>query len=161
MRCKETSSCALKKKRQVRVRREIIDAPHPLRRAAAHGVSCERGENIAVAEHDVTGAQQRHQLAFVAVGEIRGVDEAEGGGREQFAFFAFAGRGLDEFGGIPFAEKNLQALQFQPAFEEVDLCGFAGAVQPLDRDEAPRKIEFGKSLRHSPHQNKPPAAENN
>ena len=79
-------------------------------------------------------------MAFVAVGKVRGVDEAEGGGGEQFAFFALAGGGLDEFGGVPLAEIDLDALGLEPALEEIDLRGLAGAVQAFDGNQAAREI---------------------
>ena len=94
MRCERNFQIGFEKERQVRQRGEIINAAHPLRRATAHHVAGERGENITVAQHDVTGAQERQQMAFVAIGKIRGVNQAESGGRKQFAFFAFAGRRL-------------------------------------------------------------------
>ena len=144
------------------MRGKIINAAHPFRRAAADGVAGEGGENVTVAQHDVTGAQQRDQLPFVTVGEIRRVNEAEGGGREQFALFSLAGGVLDQLGGIPFAEKDLEALQFQPAFEQINLGGFARAIQPFDRDQPAREIQFGKSLRHAQWENnKPPDGEHN
>ena len=131
-------------KRQVRQRREIVNAAHPFGRAAAHDVARERGEDIAVAQHEVTGAQQRNQMPFITVGEIGRVDQAESGGREQFALFAFAGGGFDEFRRVPFAEEDFQPLQFQPAFKQINLRGFAGTIQPFDRDQAAGKIQFGK-----------------
>jgi hypothetical protein len=83
-------------------------------------------------------------MTFVTVGKIRRVNQAEGGRREQFALFALARRGLDEFGRVPFAEINLDALGFEPAFEQINLRGLARAIQPLDGDEPPRKIQFRK-----------------
>ena len=56
---------------------EIVNASHPVGRTAPHGVPGEGGIDITVAQDDVTGAQQGHQLPFVTIGEIGGVDEAE------------------------------------------------------------------------------------
>ena len=53
---------------------------------------------------------------------------------------------LTRVGGIPFAEKNLQPLQLQPAFEQVNLRGFARSVEAFDRDQPARKSQFSKSL---------------
>ena len=117
---------------------KIIDAAHPFRGAAANGVAGERGENVAIAQNEIAGAQERKELAFVAVGKIGGVDEAEGGRGEEFALFSFAGGVLDEGRGIPFAEENFKPLKFQPAFEEVDLGGFARAVWPCQAIPTPR-----------------------
>ena len=134
---------------------------HPFRRAAAHDVAREGGEDVAVAQHEVAGAQQRHQLPLVAVGEIRRVNEAEGGGREQFALLAFAGGGLDELGGIPFAEIDFQALHFEPAFEQINLRGLARAIQALDRDQPAGKIQFGERFHSTVEETKSGRAENN
>ena len=123
---------------------EIVDAAHPFRRAAAHHVAREGGEDVAVAQHDIAGPQQRHQVPFVAIREIRRMDEAEGGRRQQLALLALAGGGFDQLGGIPFAEIDLQLLEFEPAFEEVDLRGFPRAIQAFHRDEAARETKFGE-----------------
>jgi hypothetical protein len=56
------------------------------------------GEHVAITQDEVPGAQQRHELAFVTIGEVRGVNQAERRGREQFLFLAFARGALDEFG---------------------------------------------------------------
>ena len=85
-------------------------------------------------------------MALVAIGEIGGVDEAEGGGGEEFTLLALAGGGFDQFGGIPLAEVNFQALQLKPALEQVDLGRFPGAIQTLHSHEATRKFLFGKRL---------------
>ena len=139
----------LEKEHDVRQRGEIVDAAHPVRRTTAHHVARERGENIAVAQHDVAGAQQRQQMAFVTVGEIRRVNEAERRRRQQLALFALAGGGFHQLGGIPLAEIDLDALGFEPALEQINLRGLARPVEALDGDEPPGEIQFGKSFHHS------------
>ena len=134
----------LEEEGQVGQRGEVVEAPHPFGRAAADDVAGEGGEDVAVAQDDVAGAQQRHQVALVAVGKVGGVDEAEGGGREQLALLALAGGGLDQLGGVPLAEIDFELLQFEPALEQVDLGGFPRAVQAFHGDQAAREIEFGK-----------------
>src|SRR4051794_29136700 len=109
----------LKEKGDVRKRGEIVNSADPLRGAAPRGVPREGRKYIAIAEDDITGAKQRNELPFVAICEISGVDQAESGGGEQFAFFALAGGGLDQIRGVPFTEKNLQALHLQPASQQV------------------------------------------
>ena len=74
------------------------------------------------------------------------MNQAERRGREQFAFLALAGGGLDELGGIPFAEKDLEPLQFQPALEQINLRGFAGAIEPFDGDEPAGKPNWANDL---------------
>ena len=127
------------KQREVGLRGETVNAANPFRRAAARHVARERRESIAVAQHDVTGAQQRQQMAFVAVGKIRRVDQAERRRREQFAFFAFARGGFDQLGRIPFAEIDFDALGFEPAFEQINLRGLARTVESFDGDEPSRE----------------------
>ena len=135
-------------KRHVRQRREIVNAAHPFRRATADGVARESGENVAIAQHDVAGAQQRNELPLVTVRKIGGMDQAESRGREQLALFAFAGGGFDEVRGIPLAEKNLQPLHFEPASQQVNLRGFPGAIEAFDRDQAAGKSQFRKRFCH-------------
>ena len=139
----------LEKKRHVGQRGEIVIAAHPFGRTAAHHVARKRGENVAVAQHHVAGAQQRQQMAFVAVGEIRRVNQAERRRREQFAFFALAGGRFDQFRRIPFAEIDLDALGFEPALKQINLRGFARPIEALDGDEPSGKIQFGKSFHNS------------
>src|SRR5204863_3953033 len=86
------------------------------------------------------------QMPLIAVGEVRGVDEAERRGREQFALLALARRGFDQLGGVPFAEIDLDALRFEPAFEQVNLRGLARAVETFDGDEASGKSKLGESF---------------
>ena len=73
-------------------------------------------------------------MPLVAIGKIRRVNQAERGGREQLAFFALAGGGLDDFRRIPLAEINLDTLGLQPAFKQINLRGLARAIQPFDGD---------------------------
>jgi len=88
-------------------------------------------------------------MPLVAVGEVRGVDEAEGRWREQFALFALARGRFHQFRRVPLAEIDLDALGFQPALEQINLRGLARPVEALDGDQSSRKIQFGKSLHHS------------
>ena len=88
-------------------------------------------------------------MPFVTIGKIRGVDQTERRRREQFAFFAFARGGFDQLGGIPFAEIDLDALGFQPAFEQVNLRGLARTIEAFDGDQSSGKIQFRKSF-HNP-----------
>ncbi len=73
-------------------------------------------------------------MSFIAVGEVRGVDQAERCGREQLAFLAFARCGFDQLGRVPLAEVDFELLELQPPLEEVDLGGFARSIQPLYGD---------------------------
>src|SRR5205085_12086971 len=84
---------------------------------------------------DVAGMQQRKNLPFIAVGEIRAVDQRECRWRQELALFAFTGRLFDDCRRIPLGEENLIAIQFQPPFQQVNLSGFAGAVEPFDSDK--------------------------
>ena len=128
--------------------RELFEPLGRVRHAFVQGRKVARHQRIdvAVAEHQVTGAQQRHELAFVAICKIRRVNQAERGGREQLLFLALAGGALDELGRIPLAEKDLEPLRLEPAFEQIDLRGLARAVQPFHRDQASRESEFGECL---------------
>ena len=94
---------------------EVVHPAHPTCRASANDVTRERCEDISIAQHQIACAQQRDQLPFVAVAEIRGVNQAERRRCQQFAFFSFAGRGLDQFARVPFREENARPFHLQPA----------------------------------------------
>jgi len=79
-------------------------------------------------------------MALVAVGKIRGVNQAERRGRKQFALFAFARGGFHELGRVPFAEIDLDALGFKPAFKQINLRGLARAVESFNGDQSSGKI---------------------
>ena len=49
--------------------------------------------------------------------------------------FAAAGGGFYEGRGVPFGEVETVAADFEPAFEEIELRAFAGAVGAFDDDE--------------------------
>src|SRR5437016_1098365 len=87
---------------------------------------------------------RKSNSVLIAVGEVGGVNETESGGSEQFPFLAFAGGGFDQYRGIPLAEIDFQALQLEPAFEQINLGGFARAIQAFDGDKAAREVEFGE-----------------
>ena len=54
---------------------------------------------------------------------------------------------------MPVAEEDLEALQFKPAFEQVNLGGLAGAIEPFNGNQPAGKIQFRKSFHHNPSQN--------
>jgi hypothetical protein len=85
-------------------------------------------------------------MPFVAVGEIGRVNQAESGRREQLALLALARGGFHQLGGIPFTEIDANSFGLEPPFQEINLGGFAGAIEPLDGNQTPRKIQFGKSF---------------
>jgi len=88
-------------------------------------------------------------MPFVTVRKIRCMDETERCRREQLAFLALARGGFHELGGIPFAEIDLDALGFEPAFEQVNLRGLARTIKAFDGNQPSGKIQFRKSF-HNP-----------
>ena len=76
------------------------------------------------------------------------MDEREGRGREQVLLLALARRALDQRRRVPLAEEDLESAHLQPALEEVDLGGFARAIEPLDGDEPTLEAQFRERLRH-------------
>jgi hypothetical protein len=139
----------LKEKSDVWMGGVIIDTADPLGRTTADDVAGKSGEYVTIAEDDITGAQERNELAFVTVGKVGGMDEAEGGGSEKFALFTFAGGAFDKRGGIPFAEENFQPFEFEPSLQEIDLRGLAGTIQSFNGDEASGKAKFSECLHQS------------
>jgi hypothetical protein len=138
----------LEEKGHVRQRRKVVDAADPLRGTAAYGVAGEGREYIAIAQDDIPGAEQGNELALITVREVGGMDEAKSGGRKELALFAFAGGGLDEVRGVPFTEEDLEALDFKPAAQQVNLGGFPGAIEAFYGDQASRKTQFRKRFCH-------------
>lgn len=114
---------------------ETVEVSEPLGVAAADGVAGEGGVDVTVGEDDVSGAEEGLNLALVAVGEVGAVDKGEGGGGEEERFLPLAGGLLDNDRGVPFGEEDFVAFEFEVAFEEVDLGGFARAVESFDSNE--------------------------
>ena len=80
------------------------------------------------------------------------MNQAESGGCEQLAFLALAGRVFDQVGRVPFAEEDLEGLQLQPPLEQVNLGGFARAVQPFNGHQTAGEIQFGEGFHRSARQ---------
>ena len=114
---------------------ETVKFGDPFPVHAAHGVARQGGENVTIGEDDMPRAEQGQDLAFVAIREVRGVNERERGRGEKLPFLAFARRFLDEDGGVPFGEENAISFELEPAFDEIDLGGLSGTVQSFDGDE--------------------------
>src|SRR5437899_12756623 len=83
------------------------------------------------------------------IGKVRRVNKTKGGRGEQLALFALAGCRFDQFRRVPLAEIDLQTLQFEPAFEQINLGRFARPVQPLHCNQATREIQFRKRFHYS------------
>src|SRR5205823_3932609 len=118
---KRNLQARFKEKGQIGQGREVVNPPHPLGRAAANRIARIGGKNITVAKHEITSAQQWNQVALVAIGKIGRMNQAERRWRKQFPLFAFARGGLDDLRGVPLTEINLVPLQFEPAFEQINL----------------------------------------
>ena len=128
--------------------REIVHFADPFRGATADDIAGEGGEDVAVAQHEVAGLEQGEQLALVAIGEIGGVNEAEGGRGQEIHLLALAGGAFHQFGGIPLGKEHLELLHLHPAFEQIDLRGLAGTIESFDSDQSPGQSQFGDGLLH-------------
>ena len=106
-----------------------------LRAHAPHHVARESRVGVTVGADDRAGLQQRLNIAFQAVGEIGGVDEAESGGREHLLLFAAPCGLLDERGGVPFTERDGVALRAQPLAQERKLSGLTRTINPFHYDQ--------------------------
>src|SRR5207247_8264761 len=111
----------LEEKGQIRQRREVVQAAHPFRGATADRIARVGSKDVTIAKDEVTRAQQRNQMTLVTIRKIGRVNQAERSGGKQFPLLAFAGGGFDDLRGVPFAEIDLVPLQFQPAFEQINL----------------------------------------
>ena len=129
-------------------RGEAVKATYPGLGASANYVSGEGRKDVSVAEHQVSRLEQGQELALVAVGKIGGVDEGKRGRRQQVLLLALAGGAFDQCRRIPLAEEDFESAHLQPALEEVDLGGFARAVESLNSDEPTLEAQFRERLRH-------------
>jgi hypothetical protein len=69
------------------------------------------------------------------VGEIGGVQQAEGRRRQEVLSLAASRRLPDERRGVPLGEKDLVSPGLEPLVQQLDLGALARAVDPLDDDE--------------------------
>ena len=119
----------------VRHRGEGEQVPEPHLGAAARGVPGEGRVDVAVGEDKIPAVEKRHDLPLAAVGEVRRVEEREGGGREEALLLSALGRGLDERRGVPLGEMEPVPADLEPPPEQVELRALSGPVDALDDDE--------------------------
>src|SRR6185369_12937105 len=125
----------IEKEGDVRVAGKAVEIVQPGTGTAPDGIPGKSRVYVSVAEYQVAGLQKGENLPFVAVGKIGTVDEAECGGSQQLPFLPLAGSLLDEQGGIPLGEKNLQTFHLKPAFQQIKLGGLSRAVQPFNGNQ--------------------------
>jgi len=68
-------------------------------------------------------------------GEVGGMEQAERRRSQTLVFLAALGRILDQFGRVPFREKDFMAFRFQPLVEQQQLGALPGAIDALDNDQ--------------------------
>ena len=124
--------------------REAIEIAQPARRAAARRIARERRVDVAVGEDQIAAVEQRQDLALAAVGKIRGVQQRKRGRREQPALLAAPRGGFHQRRGIPLREMDAIAADFQPAFQQVELRAFPGAVDAFDDDQRAGILALGR-----------------
>ena len=93
-----------------------------LRLDAARHVAGERGVGVAVGADDRAGLDQRQDVALRAVGEIGGVDQAEGGGREHLLPLAAARGLMHQRRGVPFAESDRVSPRARSHWLRSEIC---------------------------------------
>jgi hypothetical protein len=94
--------------------------------------------NIPIGQNDISGSKERPYLSFITIGEIRAMNQAEGGRSEKLTFLRLPGGGLDGDGGVPFGKIYLVSLEFQPSLKEMNLGGFPRTVQTFHGNESTR-----------------------
>jgi hypothetical protein len=86
-------------------------------------------------------------LPLEAVGQIGGVNQRKGGGREQVPLLAL-GRGLlDDHRRVPFGEEDADAFRFEPLLDQIELRALTGAVQAFDRNQAAQQLRLATNSR--------------
>lgn len=68
------------------------------------------------------------------------------GGRQQAPLFAATGGRFHQRRRIPFGEVDTVAADFKPAFQEIELGAFPGAVDAFDDDQGAGISAFGSRL---------------
>ena len=93
------------------------------------------GEDVAVGQHDKSGAQSGDDLVLQAVGEVGGVIERHRDGAEGIAFLGL----LDGFSSQRRARhagvENRVPVLLQPYPEPGDLCASADRVRTFDHNQ--------------------------
>src|ERR1700739_4846614 len=103
-------------------------------RTAAGRIAGESRVNITVRENEIVALQERHDLALATVGKIGSMEQGERCGRQQSFLLAAPRRRLNERREVPLRKVQAVAADFEPAFEEVKLRTFSGAVGAFDDD---------------------------
>src|SRR5882672_640031 len=102
-------------KGDVRNRSEAVEIAKPFLRTATGTITREGGVHVAIGEDEIVALKERHDLAFAAIGEVRGVKQRKSGRREEAALFAATSGGFDERRRVPFGEVKAIAADFKPA----------------------------------------------
>ena len=93
--------------------------------AAAHCIASEGSEDVSIGKNDVAGIQQRPNLSFISVCEIRAMNQGERCRRQELTLLSFSRCLLYDCRRVPFRKKNFVTVQFKPAFEQIHLRRFA------------------------------------
>ena len=135
--------------RQVGPHREAVKLAHPLPVDAACRVAGKGGVGVAVGQHDHARLQRRDDLIQQAIGEVRGVEQAERHRGERVLFLARLGGGLHQGGRVPFGDEHAMPLGAEPLRQQIQLRRFPGAVDPLDHEQLPRVfVRLGEIVQH-------------
>jgi len=93
--------------------------PDPGRVAAADDVPRVGGEDVPVGQDEIPGLEERQDVPLVPVGEVRGVEEAERGGRQKALLLSPRGYLLDCLRRVPLCLEDLEVTVPEPLLEEV------------------------------------------
>jgi hypothetical protein len=119
---------------------DAVDVAYPCRFDAAYDRARHQGVDVAVGEDDEAGAQSRDDAVFQLIGEVGGIEQAEGSGAEDVALHRLFEFAADEHRALQSDIGCRIAAAFEPVAQEIDLCRASGAVGALDNDEL--SLEF-------------------
>ena len=105
----------------VRLQRKAIDVANPPGVSAPHDGARHQGIDIAIGQHHETGPQRRNDFMFQAVGEIRGIEQAQGNAPQGVPFFCLLDALAGKFRALDGGVENRPALLLEPRPQQPDL----------------------------------------
>ncbi len=118
--------------------REAVQAPQPRPIDPANARAGQRGEDVAIGQHDEAGFQSRNDFLLQPIGEVRGVEQDEGQLVQRVARLRQLDRRLHQLGARPAGLDDAVPFHFEPFAQQLDLRAAPDAVGPLDGNQFSR-----------------------
>ena len=125
---------------QVRRDAEAVQLPDPRPIDAADARPRERGEDVAVGQHDEAGLERRDDFLLEPIGEVGRVEQHEGQLVERVALLGEVDGRRHQLGSRPAGLDHAVALDLEPLAQQRDLRRAPDAVGALDGDDLARVV---------------------